>query len=163
MANGDDQQHGVDHRDPVGQVNFTTNASVQTLVQGAPAEVARLDLTITRPIRPPSPSRGRLRLCPDRQQRRDRRDVQRRRHRHPAQQCSFTSITTTSLFVCSPDELVTGVTVLYGRPGFNAGQNATIILHVTALATGPLTNTASVDPDNTIAESNCSPTPRPAG
>jgi len=57
----------------------------------------------------------------------------------------------TSLFVCS----VSGLTVTCTGGQVNAGSNATITINATSPSTtGTLTNTASVDPDNTIAESN---------
>ncbi len=62
------------------------------------------------------------------------------------------SIDPTSLFTCSTSGAPTVVLCIGGA--VNQGQNASITLHVQAPATGPLTNTAVVDPDNTIAESN---------
>ncbi|MCF6376439.1 hypothetical protein L2K70_02380 [Nocardioides KLBMP 9356] len=59
---------------------------------------------------------------------------------------------TTSLFTCTSSGTPIKVTCTGGR--VNAGQNGSIRLHVVAPATGPLTNTAAVDPDNTIAEGN---------
>ncbi|MDQ1382151.1 MAG: hypothetical protein QOJ71_2870 [Actinomycetota bacterium] len=66
------------------------------------------------------------------------------------------AITTTSLFTC----LVTGspltaVTVTCAGGAVNAGQNGTITINATAPGVaGSITNTAVVDPDNTIAETN---------
>ncbi len=57
----------------------------------------------------------------------------------------------TSLFSCS----VFGQTVTCAGGAVNQGSNATITINATApAATGSLTNTASVDPDNAIAEGN---------
>lgn len=57
----------------------------------------------------------------------------------------------TSLFVCS----VAGLTVTCTGGQVNAGANATITINATSpSATGSITNTAVVDPDNTIPESN---------
>ena len=63
-----------------------------------------------------------------------------------------TPFTTTSLFTCASSGAPITVTCTGGR--VNAGQNGSIRLHVVAPATGPLTNTAAVDPDDTIAEGN---------
>jgi uncharacterized repeat protein (TIGR01451 family) len=66
------------------------------------------------------------------------------------------AIMTTSLFTC----LVTGtpftaVTVTCAGGAVNAGQNGTITINATAPGVaGSITNTAAVDPDNTIAETN---------
>ncbi len=62
------------------------------------------------------------------------------------------SIDKTSLFTCTWAGAPTVVSCTGGE--VNQAQNASITLHVKAPATGPLTNTAVVDPDNTIAESN---------
>lgn len=59
---------------------------------------------------------------------------------------------TTSLFTCASSGTPITVTCTGGR--VNAGQNGSIRLHVVAPSTGPLTNTAAVDPDNTITEGN---------
>src|SRR5262249_50349077 len=57
----------------------------------------------------------------------------------------------TSLFVCS----VSGQTVTCDGGAVNQGANATITINATAPAvTGTITNTAMVDPDNTIVESD---------
>ena len=58
----------------------------------------------------------------------------------------------TSLFTCSSAGAPVTVTCTGGR--VNAGQNGSIRIHVTAPATGPLTNTAVVDPEDTIDEGN---------
>lgn len=59
--------------------------------------------------------------------------------------------TGTSLFTCG----VVAQTVTCSGGAVNQGSNATITIKATApSATGSLTNTASVDPDNTIPESN---------
>ena len=64
---------------------------------------------------------------------------------------SGVSATGTSLFVCS----VAGLTVTCNGGAVNQGSNATITINATApSALGTITNTAVVDPDNTIAESN---------
>jgi uncharacterized repeat protein (TIGR01451 family) len=73
---------------------------------------------------------------------------------------SNVSFSTTSLFACTKNEpalphppAVVTVTCTGGR--VNAGANGTVTINATAPATsGSITNTASVDPDNTIAESN---------
>ena len=70
-----------------------------------------------------------------------------------------TSYETTSLFSCLPAAPVLGglnaITVTCSGGAVNAGQNATIKIHATAPATaGQITNTAIVDPDQQIAESN---------
>ncbi len=57
----------------------------------------------------------------------------------------------TSLFTCS----VVGQTVTCTGGAVNQGANATITINATSPAlTGPITNTAAVDPDNAIAEGN---------
>ncbi|MFZ2493259.1 MAG: CARDB domain-containing protein [Thermoanaerobaculia bacterium] len=57
----------------------------------------------------------------------------------------------TSLFACS----VSGQTVTCTGGAVNAGSNATITINATSPpVTGSITNTASVDPDNAISESN---------
>jgi len=63
---------------------------------------------------------------------------------------------TTSLFSCSPNSPPTDpITVTCIGGAVNAGQNATIKIHAVAPTTaGPITNTAIVDPDQQIAESN---------
>lgn len=66
---------------------------------------------------------------------------------------TFVSTATTSLFVCSLGG--DGRTVTCTGGAINQGQNATITINATApAANGTITNTAVVDPDNTIAESN---------
>jgi len=63
----------------------------------------------------------------------------------------------TSLFVCSNDGAVppAQITVTCTGGAVNQGANATITINATAPSTtGTITNTASVDPDNTIIESN---------
>jgi len=135
--------------------NFTTNASAQTLVQGGTGGGTLPDLTINKTgptsvvagaafdyvltVNNPSTLATSNVAVTD---------------TLPAG-VTLTSITTTSLFTCSPSS-GTGVTVVCTGGSVNAGQNAAITLHVTApaVAGGSLTNTAAVDPDNTIAESN---------
>ena len=66
---------------------------------------------------------------------------------------SVTNITAsgTSLFVCG----VAGQTVTCNGGAVNQGSNATVTINANApLATGTITNTAVVDPDNTIPEVN---------
>lgn len=63
-----------------------------------------------------------------------------------------TPFATTSLFNCTSAGAPITVTCTGGA--VNAGQNGSITLHVRAPSTGPLTNTAVVDPTNTIAEGN---------
>jgi uncharacterized repeat protein (TIGR01451 family) len=73
---------------------------------------------------------------------------------------SGVSFSTTSLFVCTDDEpplphapATITVTCTGGR--VNAGSNGTITINATSPATsGTITNTASVDPDQTIDETN---------
>ena len=63
----------------------------------------------------------------------------------------------TSLFVCTNNEaaLPPQITVTCDGGAVNQGSNATITINATAPATtGTITNTASVDPDNTIVEGN---------
>ena len=133
--------------------NFTTNASVQTLVQGGTGGGSLPDLTInkTGPTTVVAGAAFDYVLTVNNVGTVATSNVA-VTDTLPAG-VALTSVTTTSLFVCSPTN-GTGVTVLCTGGSVNAGQNATITLHVTAPATGPLTNTASVDPDNTIAESN---------
>ena len=70
------------------------------------------------------------------------------------------SYSTTSLFVCTDNEPAlphppTAVTVTCDGGAVNTGANGTITINATSPAVaGVITNTASVDPDNTIAESN---------
>jgi uncharacterized repeat protein (TIGR01451 family) len=66
---------------------------------------------------------------------------------------------TTSLFVCTNDEAVvvppTPITVTCEGGLVNAGANGTITINaLSPAAAGPITNTASVDPDNTVQENN---------
>ena len=133
--------------------NFTTNASVQTLVQGGTGGGSLPDLTInkTGPTTVVAGAAFDYVLTVNNVGTVATSNVA-VTDTLPAG-VALTSVTTTSLFVCSPTN-GTGVTVVCTGGSVNAGQNATITLHVTAPATGPLTNTASVDPDNTIAESN---------
>ncbi len=63
------------------------------------------------------------------------------------------STSTTSLFTCS-DDGGSPVTVTCTGGAVNQGQNGTITINGTAPASGSLTNTAVVDPDNAIVESN---------
>ncbi len=59
--------------------------------------------------------------------------------------------TGTSLFVCG----VAGQTVTCTGGAVNQGANATVTINATSpAATGTITNTAVVDPDNTIPETN---------
>src|SRR4051812_458034 len=73
---------------------------------------------------------------------------------------SGVSFSTTSLFSCSKDEPAlphpaTTITVTCVGGAVNMGANGTITINSTSpAAAGPITNTASVDPDQTIAESN---------
>lgn len=69
---------------------------------------------------------------------------------------AFVSAETTSLFTCSPeDPLTPPITVTCTGGAVNQGQNATIKINATSPATtGQITNTAMVDPDDTIEESN---------
>lgn len=61
---------------------------------------------------------------------------------------------TTSLFTCLPSG-ANPITVTCTGGAVNAGQNATIKIHAVApAAAGQITNTAIVDPDQQIAESN---------
>ena len=65
---------------------------------------------------------------------------------------------TTSLFTCNPTGVpATGVTVTCTGGAVNQGTNATITINATSPPPGlttTITNTASVDPDNTIPEGN---------
>ena len=68
-----------------------------------------------------------------------------------------TPFETTSLFSCSNNAPPpgTGITVVCQGGTVNASQNATIKINaISPSTTGQITNTAIVDPDNTIAESN---------
>ena len=72
---------------------------------------------------------------------------------------ALSSYETTSLFSCLPLAPVaagaSAITVTCTGGAVNAGQNATIKIHTVAPVTaGTITNTAIVDPDNAIAESN---------
>ena len=73
---------------------------------------------------------------------------------------SNVSYTTTSLFVCTDDEPAlphppTTITVTCDGGLVNAGANGSITIHATSPdVASVITNTASVDPDNTIAEKN---------
>lgn len=70
---------------------------------------------------------------------------------------AFVSTSTTSLFSCSASA-TNPVTVACTGGAVNAGQNGTITINATAPnpapISGQITNTAVVDPDNAIAESN---------
>jgi uncharacterized repeat protein (TIGR01451 family) len=69
---------------------------------------------------------------------------------------NLASISSTSLFVCSPAGPATApVTVTCDGGAVNQGSNATITINAFAPATtGSIANTAVVDPNNTVAESN---------
>ena len=73
---------------------------------------------------------------------------------------SDVSYTTTSLFTCTDDEPAlphppATITVTCAGGLVNAGANGSITIHATSPSTAStITNTASVDPDNTIAENN---------
>ena len=73
---------------------------------------------------------------------------------------SGVSHSTTSLFVCTNDELAppfpgAPITVTCVGGAVNQGSNASIAINATAPpTTGTITNTAAVDPDNTIVEAN---------
>ena len=68
---------------------------------------------------------------------------------------AFITTATTSLFTCTHDGSPTGGVVTCIGGSVNAGQNATITITVTApAAPATVTNTASVDPENAIAEGN---------
>ncbi|HEU4939631.1 MAG TPA: CARDB domain-containing protein [Vicinamibacterales bacterium] len=63
--------------------------------------------------------------------------------------------TGTSLFACSNDGGSPQITVTCTGGAVNQGSNATITINATSPSTtGTITNTASVDPDNTIVEGN---------
>ncbi len=132
--------------------NFTTNASVQTLVQGGTGGGSNLpDLTLNKTgptsvtVNDPmtytltvnnlgTANASNIKVVDT----------------LPAG-VAFGSATTTSLFTCSN----VGQTVTCTGGSVNAGQNATIAINATAPATaGTITNTAIVDPDDAIAESN---------
>lgn len=137
--------------------NFTTNGSVQTLVQGGTGGGTSLpDLTLSK-SGPSSVAAGAAfdyvltvnnlgtALANDIA-------VTDTLPAGVTLQAIPTPIETTSLFVCSTAGDPITVTCTGGR--VNAGQNGSIRLHVLAPASGPLTNTAVVDPDDTIDESN---------
>ena len=68
----------------------------------------------------------------------------------------FVSVDSTSLFTCTPIAATPSpVTVTCVGGAVNQGSNATITIHATAPSTtGSIANTAVVDPNNTVAESN---------
>jgi uncharacterized repeat protein (TIGR01451 family) len=66
-----------------------------------------------------------------------------------------TPFETTSLFGCSSNAPANPITIVCLGGTVNAGQNATIKINAKSPGvTGQITNTAIVDPDNTISESN---------
>jgi hypothetical protein len=66
-----------------------------------------------------------------------------------------TPFETTSLFGCGSNAPTNPITVTCTGGTINAGQNATIKINARSPSTtGQITNTAVVDPDNAIAESN---------
>jgi uncharacterized repeat protein (TIGR01451 family) len=68
---------------------------------------------------------------------------------------TLVSTSTTSLFTCTDNAPTDPITVVCTGGAVNQGQNATITLNVISpAATGPITNTAVVDPDDAILESN---------
>src|SRR4051794_7864926 len=69
---------------------------------------------------------------------------------------AFVSTSTTSLFTCTPNVATPApVTVVCTGGAVNAGQNGTITINGTAPGVaGSITNTAVVDPNNTIPETN---------
>lgn len=135
--------------------NFTTTASVQTLVQGGGGS-SLPDLTInkTGPSSVAAGSTYAYTLTVNNIGTTSASNVK-ASDTLPAG-VALTSVSSSSLFVCSPSSAPAPgpTTVVCTGGAVNAGQNATITLNVVAPASGSLTNTAVVDPDNTIAEAN---------
>ena len=136
--------------------NFTTTATVQTLVQGGGGGGSLPDLTInkTGPSSVPAGSNFAYTLTVNNIGSVNAANI-RVVDTLPAG-VALVSVNPTSLFTCTPTAAPAPgpTTVVCTGGAVNQGQNATITLNVTAPASGSLTNTASVDPDNTIAETN---------
>ena len=131
--------------------NFTTNATVQVLVQSEGGGKSQPDLTInkTGPTSVAVSSPMTYTLTVNNIGTASATNVK-VVDTVPAG-VNISSATATSLFVCS----VVSQTVTCTGGAVNAGANATITINGTSpTSAGTITNTAVVDPDNTIAESN---------
>ena len=133
--------------------NFTTNGSVQTLVQGGSGStLPDLTLNKTGPSTVVGDASFDYVLTVNNIGTALANDIKVTDTLPAGVTLQATPFTVTSLFTCTSTGSPITVTCVGGR--VNAGQNGSIRLHVVAPPTGSLTNTAAVDPDNTIAEGN---------
>ena len=131
--------------------NFTTSATIQTLVQGGGSAQADLSISKTGPSSVVQSEPLTYILTVNNAGMANATNI-RVVDTLPAG-VALVSIDTTSLFVCTPAG--DPVTITCDGGAVNQGANATITIHATAPAsTGTIANTAVVDPDNTIHESN---------
>ncbi|MFQ6170509.1 CARDB domain-containing protein [Oryzobacter sp. R7] len=135
--------------------NFTTNGSVQTLVQGGSGSLLP-DLTLnkTGPSTVVADAAFDYVLTVNNIGTALANDIVVRDTLPADVTLQASPFEVTSLFTCSSNAPTNPITVTCTGGRVNAGQNGSIRLHVVAPATGPLTNTAVVDPENTIAEGN---------
>jgi uncharacterized repeat protein (TIGR01451 family) len=137
--------------------NFTTNASVQVLVQGTSGGGTAPDLTLNK-TGPTSVATGAnfdYVLTVNNIGNANTANVKVVDTLPSGVTLQAAPFETTSLFGCSSNSPTNPITVTCTGGTVNAGQNATIKLHVVAPATaGSITNTAIVDPDQQIAEAN---------
>lgn len=136
--------------------NFTTNASVSVLVQGTSGGGNAPDLTLNK-TGPTSVATGAnfdYVLTVNNLGNANTSNVKVVDTLPAGVTLQASPFETTSLFGCLPTGTTT-ITVTCTGGAVNAGQNATIKIHAVApAAAGQITNTAIVDPDQQIAESN---------
>ena len=132
--------------------NFTTSATVQTLVQNNnPSPLADLSISKTGPSSVVQTAPLTYVLTVNNSGTANATNI-RVVDTLPAG-VGFVSATGTSLFACT--SAGTPVTVTCNGGAVNQGSNATITINATAPpTTGSIANTAVVDPNNTVAESN---------
>jgi uncharacterized repeat protein (TIGR01451 family) len=135
--------------------NFTTNASVQVLVQGTSGGGTAPDLTLNKTGPTSVVTGGNMDyvLTVNNLGNANTANVKVVDTLPAGVGLQASPFETTSLFTCSSGGAPITITCTGGT--VNAGQNATIKIHATAPGTaGSITNTAIVDPDQAIAESN---------
>jgi uncharacterized repeat protein (TIGR01451 family) len=137
--------------------NFTTNASVQVLVQGTSGGGTAPDLTLNK-TGPTSVTIGTTFdyvLTVNNLGNANTANVKVVDTLPSGVTLQASPFETTSLFGCSSNAPANPITVTCTGGTVNAGQNGTIKLHVVAPGVaGQITNTAIVDPDQQIAEAN---------
>jgi uncharacterized repeat protein (TIGR01451 family) len=137
--------------------NFTTNASVQVLVQGTSGGGNAPDLTLNKTGPTSVATGGNMDyvLTVNNIGNANTANVKVVDTLPSGVTLQASSFETTSLFTCSTGVPTNPITVTCTGGTVNAGQNATIKIHAIAPGTaGSITNTAIVDPDQAIAESN---------